>query len=165
MAARERRQYEPNTDASNSGSAARLSILYHHLGLPHYPPPLRHTTTMATQFDHIYHGLSPELGSAFITYLEISMNRCSSRSYLLIAVEFRVAPSGMAWKGSDAGSEVVAVPSTDIKWAQWLRLARQFQLRVGLRDHRKEKFDGFAREVRAQGMGESLEKLIGCTGS
>ncbi len=70
----------------------------------------------------------------------------------------------MAWKGSDAGSEVVAVPSTDIKWAQWLRLARQFQLRVGLRDHRKEKFDGFAREVRAQSMCESLETLTGYTG-
>lgn len=54
----------------------------------------------------------------------------------------------MAWKGADSEG-VTAVPSGDIKWAQWLRVARQFQLRVGLRDHRKEKFDGFAREVRA----------------
>ncbi|KAF9483545.1 SSrecog-domain-containing protein [Pholiota conissans] len=76
---------------------------------------------MATQFDNIYHGLSAEIG------------------------KFRVAPSGMAWKGVDSEG-VTAVPSGDIKWAQWLRVARQFQLRVGLRDHRKEKFDGFARE-------------------
>ncbi|KAF8182350.1 chromatin binding protein [Pholiota molesta] len=69
---------------------------------------------MATQFDHIYHGMSPELG------------------------KFRVAPSGMAWKGVDSEG-VTAVPSGDIRWAQWMRVAR-------LRDHRKEKFDGFARE-------------------
>lgn len=52
----------------------------------------------------------------------------------------------MAWKGSDSEA-VVAMASADIKWAQWLRVARNFQLRVGMRDHRKEKFDGFMREV------------------
>ncbi|KIM41048.1 hypothetical protein M413DRAFT_72548 [Hebeloma cylindrosporum] len=76
---------------------------------------------MTTQFDRIYHGTSPELG------------------------KFRVAPSGMAWKGVESEG-VTAIPNTDIKWCQWLRVARQFQLRVGLKDHKKEKFEGFARE-------------------
>ena len=61
--------------------------------------------------------------------------------------EFRIAPSGMAWKGVDSEG-VTAIPSTDIKWSQWMRVARQFQLRVGLKDHNKEKFEGFTREVR-----------------
>lgn len=61
--------------------------------------------------------------------------------------EFRVAASGMAWKGVDSEG-VTAMASADIKWVQWMRVARDFQLRVGLRDHRKEKFDGFMREAR-----------------
>ncbi|KAF8895652.1 structure-specific recognition protein-domain-containing protein [Infundibulicybe gibba] len=76
---------------------------------------------MTTQFDRIFHGLSPEVG------------------------KFRVAASGMAWKGADSEG-VTAMASADIKWAQWIRVARDFQLRIGLRDHRKEKFDGFMRE-------------------
>jgi len=62
--------------------------------------------------------------------------------------EMRVATSGMAWKGADSET-VTAIGSDNIKWAQWLRVARGFQLRIGLKDHKKEKFDGFAREVRA----------------
>ncbi|PFH51256.1 hypothetical protein AMATHDRAFT_59569 [Amanita thiersii Skay4041] len=76
---------------------------------------------MATQFDHIYHDLSPELG------------------------KFRIASSGMAWKGGESEG-VTAMAAGDIKWAQWIRVARNFQLRIGLKDHRKEKFDGFMRE-------------------
>lgn len=50
---------------------------------------------------------------------------------------------------------VVTMPSSDIKWAQWLRVARNFQLRLGLKDkgdaeerreRRRETFDGFMRE-------------------
>ncbi|KAJ3575858.1 hypothetical protein NP233_g827 [Leucocoprinus birnbaumii] len=58
------------------------------------------------QFDHIYHGLQPDAG------------------------KFRVATSGMAWKGQDSDG-VIAMPSAEIKWAQWVRVARNFQLRVG----------------------------------
>ncbi|KAG5719278.1 FACT complex subunit POB3 [Termitomyces sp. T112] len=80
---------------------------------------------MTTQFDRIYHGLSPEIG------------------------KFRVAASGMAWKGMDSEG-VIAIPANHIDWAQWIRVARNFQLRIGLkddkRDHRTEKFDGFLRE-------------------
>ncbi|KAJ7367207.1 SSrecog-domain-containing protein [Mycena albidolilacea] len=76
---------------------------------------------MATQFDPIYRGLSAEVG------------------------KMRVASSGMAWKGVDSG-EVVAIASGDIKSAQWLRVARGFQLRVGLKDRKRDSFDGFKRE-------------------
>ncbi|KAG5634401.1 hypothetical protein H0H81_002112 [Sphagnurus paluster] len=80
---------------------------------------------MTTQFDRIFHGLSPEIG------------------------KLRVAKSGMAWKGVDSEG-VVAIPSNHIDWAQWMRVARGFQLRIGMKDdkreQRTEKFDGFARE-------------------
>ncbi|TEB20664.1 SSrecog-domain-containing protein [Coprinellus micaceus] len=76
---------------------------------------------MTTQFDKIYHGLSPEVG------------------------KFRVASSGMGWKGIDSGN-VVTLEASKVKWAQWIRVARNFQLRIGLSDHTKERFDGFLRE-------------------
>ena len=54
----------------------------------------------------------------------------------------------MAWRGEDASAEnVVAMSSTDIKWVRWLRVARGFQLRVGLKDRRREGFEGFERDV------------------
>ncbi|KAF9077522.1 structure-specific recognition protein-domain-containing protein [Rhodocollybia butyracea] len=78
-----------------------------------------------TQFDGIYHGLSRENG------------------------KFRVAASGMAWKGVDTEG-VVAMNANSIKWAQWIRVARNFQLRIGIKElqqtTRKESFDGFQRE-------------------
>lgn len=61
-------------------------------------------------------------------------------------IELRVAPSGVAWKGVSS-EEVTYVQAVDLKWAQWIRVARGFQLRLGLRDHKKHKFDGFIREV------------------
>ncbi|KAH9948881.1 SSrecog-domain-containing protein, partial [Amylocystis lapponica] len=76
---------------------------------------------MTTQFDRVYHGLSPEIG------------------------KFRIASSGMAWKGEESDN-MVAMSSEDIKWAQWLRVARNYQLRVGLKDRSREIFDGFMRE-------------------
>ncbi|KAF7364967.1 FACT complex subunit POB3 [Mycena venus] len=75
----------------------------------------------ATQFDPIYRGLSSEVG------------------------KMRVASSGMAWKGVESG-EVIAIAGGDIKSAQWLRVARGFQLRVGLKDRKRDTFDGFKRE-------------------
>ncbi|KAI0300315.1 structure-specific recognition protein-domain-containing protein [Russula brevipes] len=77
--------------------------------------------TTTTQFDRIYHGLSTEPG------------------------KFRVAASGMGWRGEDP-EKVIAISSADIKWVRWLRVARGFQLRVGLKDHRREVFDGFERD-------------------
>ena len=52
----------------------------------------------------------------------------------------------MAWKAEET-ENVTALSSTDIKWARWLRVARGFQLRVGLKDRRREAFDGFERDV------------------
>lgn len=60
----------------------------------------------------------------------------------------------MAWKATES-EKVVTVAASAIKWAQWLRVARNFQLRIGTvvenkngsKDQRKEKFDGFQREV------------------
>lgn len=52
----------------------------------------------------------------------------------------------MAWKAEET-ENVTAMSSTDIKWARWLRVARGFQLRVGLKDRRREAFDGFERDV------------------
>lgn len=39
------------------------------------------------------------------------------------------------------------LPSGEIKWALWLRVARNFQLRVGMKDRQRYTFDGFLREV------------------
>ncbi|OBZ68875.1 FACT complex subunit POB3 [Grifola frondosa] len=74
-----------------------------------------------TQFDRIYHGLSPEVG------------------------KIRIAQSGMAWKAEE-GDSMISLKSADIKWAQWIRVARNYQLRVGLKDRSREIFDGFSRE-------------------
>ncbi|CCL98842.1 uncharacterized protein FIBRA_00848 [Fibroporia radiculosa] len=76
---------------------------------------------MTTQFENIYHGLSPEVG------------------------KFRIASSGMAWKGEDS-ENMMAMTAADIKWAQWMRVARNHQLRIGLKDRSRETFDGFSRE-------------------
>lgn len=65
---------------------------------------------------------------------------------LILLLEFRVASSGMAWRAEDT-ENVIAMSSTDIKWARWLRVARGFQLRIGLKDRRREAFDGFERDV------------------
>lgn len=51
----------------------------------------------------------------------------------------------MAWKGEESEG-VIALSSQDIKWAQWIRVARNYQLRVGLKDRTRETFDGFTRE-------------------
>jgi structure-specific recognition protein 1 len=54
----------------------------------------------------------------------------------------------MAWRGEDDAEKVIAMSSSDIKWAQWLRIARGIQLLVGLKDRRRRVFDdGFERDV------------------
>ena len=98
------------------------------------------------QFEKIYYGLSPETGSK-----SSFLDHCIKNS---VMVGVRVAASGMAWKATDS-EKVVTVASSTIKWAQWLRVARNYQLRIGTmvenkngsKDQRKEKFDGFQREV------------------
>ncbi|KAF9642648.1 SSrecog-domain-containing protein [Thelephora ganbajun] len=70
-----------------------------------------------TQFDGIYCGLSPEVGTQ----------------------------SGVGWKGEESAA-TKSIPSTDIKWVQWLRVARNYQIRVALKDGTRTTFDGFSRD-------------------
>ena len=53
----------------------------------------------------------------------------------------------MGWKGEESAA-TKSIPSTDIKWIQWLRVARNYQIRVGMKDGTRETFDGFIRDVR-----------------
>lgn len=40
------------------------------------------------------------------------------------------------------------VPASDVKWVEWLRVARNYQLRVGIKDTwKRQEFDGFTRQV------------------
>jgi structure-specific recognition protein 1 len=52
----------------------------------------------------------------------------------------------MGWKG-DESAATKSIPSADIRWIQWLRVARNYQIRVGLKDGERETFDGFSREA------------------
>ncbi|POY75542.1 hypothetical protein BMF94_1445 [Rhodotorula taiwanensis] len=77
---------------------------------------------MATaQFENIYHGLAPNSG------------------------KLRIAPSGLGWKSSDENEAVVTVPGSDIKWIQWHRVARNYQMRIGT-NKKKQTFDGFLKD-------------------
>jgi len=52
----------------------------------------------------------------------------------------------MGWKGEESAA-TKSIPSTDIKWVQWLRVARNYQIRVALKDGTRATFDGFSRDV------------------
>ncbi|KAG0255749.1 FACT complex subunit [Linnemannia exigua] len=73
------------------------------------------------QFDDIYLDLAPELGL------------------------LRLAQSGLGWKAR-RGEGLFTVRDADLKRTTWLRAARNFQLRIQLRDGRIVKFDGFQRD-------------------
>lgn len=63
--------------------------------------------------------------------------------------ELRIAASGMAWMGNET-KRVVTLAAGDMKWAMWMRVARNYQVRVGIKgDRPRETFDGFTREVGA----------------
>ncbi|KAL1923504.1 uncharacterized protein VTP21DRAFT_8484 [Calcarisporiella thermophila] len=59
------------------------------------------------------------------------------------AGRLRLAPSGVGWK---AGEKMLTVPIADIKKIHWLRVARDFQLRITLRNGNVVKFDGFKKD-------------------
>ena len=68
----------------------------------------------------------------------------------------------MAWKAEE-NQDMVAMQANDIKWAQWIRVARNYQLRVGLKDRSRETFDGFVREVsKLRDIGVLMSYLILC---
>ncbi|KAF9427529.1 FACT complex subunit [Podila epigama] len=73
------------------------------------------------QFDDIYLGLGPELGM------------------------LRLAQSGLGWKDRK-GDGIFTVRDADLKKTYWIRAARNYQLRLHLRDGKIVKFDGFQRD-------------------
>ena len=99
---------------------------------------------------------------AYPPKLEVSSSRpCALRARVLIDLtEIRFAASGMAWRGEDPDGPMVGINGSDIKWAQWLRVARNYQLRVGLKDRSRKTFDGFTREVRPQSYLNNLPLTI-----
>ena len=61
---------------------------------------------------------------------------------------FRIAAPGMAWRPESGEKDKEQNLVADIlRWAQWMRVARGYQLRIGLKDRSRETFDGFEREV------------------
>ncbi|GAA5972879.1 hypothetical protein JCM11641_003986 [Rhodosporidiobolus odoratus] len=77
---------------------------------------------MATaQFESIFHSLGPTSG------------------------KLRIAPSGLGWKSSNEQEPVVTVPGSDIKYISWIRVARNYQMRIGTQKNRTT-FDGFVKE-------------------
>lgn len=85
------------------------------------------------QFESIYQGLGPASGSEFHALLAphfVYPCRPSSSATgrdlresadLKSLAELRIAQSGLGWKSSDEKESVTTVPSSDIKWIQWIR--------------------------------------------
>ncbi|CAG7852198.1 FACT complex subunit pob3 AltName: Full=Facilitates chromatin transcription complex subunit pob3 [Serendipita indica DSM 11827] len=58
----------------------------------------------------------------------------------------RIGATGISWKVLE-GDKRVNVPASELKWAEWTRVARNYQLRIGLKDTwKRESFEGFRRE-------------------
>lgn len=57
-----------------------------------------------------------------------------------------MAETGMGWKG-DFEAKASTISAADLKWMQWIRVARGFQLRIGLKgEKRRVAYEGFERE-------------------
>lgn len=58
----------------------------------------------------------------------------------------RMAGTGLGWKG-DFEAKANTIGAADLKWMQWIRVARGFQLRIGLKgEKRRVAYEGFERE-------------------
>ena len=93
----------------------------------------------------------------------VSRGKTQDRQILTISAEFRMANQGVAWKALE-GDSSVAIPQGEIKWAEWIRVARNFQLRIGLSttkaagkdsERTRDTFDGFQRDDQ-----EKVAKLL-----
>ncbi|KAK9764011.1 FACT complex subunit [Basidiobolus ranarum] len=73
-----------------------------------------------TQFDNIYLGLQPTPG------------------------RLRLVDSGIGWKAT-VGEKIFTIPVAEIRKLYWLRAARDYELRIKLRNDATVKFDGFHR--------------------
>jgi structure-specific recognition protein 1 len=57
-----------------------------------------------------------------------------------------MAGTGLGWKG-DFEAKANTIGAADLKWMQWIRVARGFQLRIGLKgEKRRVAYEGFERE-------------------
>ena len=66
----------------------------------------------------------------------------------MLLLGFRIAAPGMAWRPESGEKDKEQNLVADIlRWAQWMRVARGYQLRIGLKDRSRETFDGFEREA------------------
>ncbi|RHZ65154.1 hypothetical protein Glove_319g134 [Diversispora epigaea] len=73
------------------------------------------------QFENIYYGLSNYPGI------------------------LKLAPSGLGWKTADS-ENIVTIPADEFKKVQWMRVARDYQLKVALKNGSAARFDGFAKD-------------------
>jgi len=58
----------------------------------------------------------------------------------------KLAPSGLGWKTSDA-ENIVTISAEEFKKMQWMRVARNYQLRIALKNGNAARFDGFNKDV------------------
>ncbi|CAG8825664.1 27142_t:CDS:2, partial [Dentiscutata erythropus] len=70
------------------------------------------------QFENIYYGLSNYPGI------------------------LKLAPSGLGWKTADS-ENIVTISADEFKKIQWMRVARDYQLKVALKNGSAARFDGF----------------------
>ncbi|CAG8696474.1 14581_t:CDS:10, partial [Dentiscutata erythropus] len=82
------------------------------------------------QFENIYYGLSNSPGI------------------------LKLAPSGLGWKTPDSES-IVTISAEEFKKVQWMRVARDYQLKFALKNGNAARFDGFPKENF-----ESLREII-----
>jgi hypothetical protein len=61
--------------------------------------------------------------------------------------KLRLAANGIGWKDAKSG-QMVTIAATDMKRSQWLRAAKDFELRILLKNGNVHKFDGFPQDVR-----------------
>lgn len=95
---------------------------------------------MAEEFQHIYYGLGAQQG------------------------RLRLTEGGIGWKPSGAESrQTIIQPADNLKSFNWIKVARNFQLRIGLRQRDDQtgdriSFDGFLREDHDR-LAASIRKL------
>lgn len=60
--------------------------------------------------------------------------------------KLRMAGTGLGWKG-EREEKATTVGAGELKWMQWMRVGRGFQLRIGLKgEKRRVAFEGFQRD-------------------
>ncbi|CAB4434320.1 unnamed protein product [Rhizophagus irregularis] len=58
----------------------------------------------------------------------------------------KLAPSGIGWKTSDS-ENIVTISAEEFKKMQWMRVARNYQLRIALKNGNAARFDGFNKDM------------------